>query len=347
MQKVFVGLLAFIPISIGASMFGFSPVIAFVCSILAIIPLAKFIGEATESIAEASDPVVGGLVNATFGNATELVVGFLALREGLLDVVRATIAGSIIGNLLLALGAAMFIGGMRHKQQTFNKTGVSAFATTLVLSSIALIVPALLAQTIPTINQPALVSLSGAVSVILIISYFGSLYFSLKTHRHLYISDIEERNPRWNMRTSMLVLGASMLAVAWVSDILVGSITPVVSSLGWTPVFVSAVLVAIAGNVAEHTSAVTAAIKNRMDLSIQISMGSAVQIAQFVGPALVLASFVLGNPLNLVFSTYEIIAIIVATIIANFVVLDGESNWLEGFQLIAAYAIIAAGFFFA
>jgi Ca2+:H+ antiporter len=344
MQALFIALLALTPLTIAAHYVGASELIVFFLSAAAVIPLAKFIGESTEHLSTRTSPALGGFLNATFGNATEFIIGIFALRAGLVQVVQASITGSIIGNLLLVIGLSMVAGGWGREKQSFNKTSVLAAGTTLLLSAIALVVPALYASS--SADTSHIEQLSVLVSVAMIIAYIASLYFSLRTHKHLYTRDVAETENAWKMRTSIAVLLASTLAVAWVSEILVGSIEPVVAALGWTQLFIGVIVVAIIGNAAEHASAVTVAMKNRMDLAIQIGMGSATQIALFVAPVLVLASLAFSQPMSLVFHPFEVAAVVVSIFIANFVIADGESNWLEGVQLVLAYIVIGAAFFF-
>jgi len=346
MDRFFLALLVFVPISIIASFTGISPVAVFFLCAVAIVPLSKFIGESVEEIASHTSPALGGILSATFGNATELIIGIFALRAGLFEVVKASIAGSIIGNLLLVLGMAMLVGGWKRTHQTFNRTAALAAGSTLFIAVIALIVPALFAQTAPHASISLINSLSVAIAVILLCIYGASLLFSLRTHKHLYTEEVGKYEPRWSVGKSTLILLAATLAVSWVSEILVGSIQPLVASFGWTQLFIGVILIAVIGNAAEHTSAVTIAMKNRMDLSLQIAIGSATQIAMVVAPVLVLISFFMTTPMNLVFGIFELVAVTLSVLVVNLVVLDGESNWFEGLQLLSAYAIVAVAFFF-
>ena len=346
MNIFFLALLVFVPITVGAHFVGASSVVVFFLSALAIVPLAKYIGEATEALASRTSPAVGGLLSSTFGNATELIIGILALRAGLIEVVKASITGSIIGNLLLVLGLAMFAGGWGRDKQTFNRTGVLASGSTLFLAVIALVMPAIFLQTAPSAGAAIIGRLSVWVSLALLGMYAASLFFSLHTHKHLYTEEVGEYEPRWSTLRSILTLLAATLTVAWVSDILVGAIQPLVAAFGWSELFVGVILLAIIGNAAENLSAVTVARKNRMDLSLQIAIGSATQIALVVAPVLVLASALFGQHMNLIFNTFELVAIVLSVIVVNAIVVDGESNWLEGVQLLVAYIIVAVAFFF-
>lgn len=345
MDYLFIALLAFVPLAIGAAFAGISPVVVFFLAGLAIVPLAKYIGEATEELATRTTPVVGGLLNATFGNAAELVIGIFALKAGLIEVVKASITGSIIGNLLLVLGFAMLTGGWSREKQTFNKTGILAQSSTLFVATIALIVPAIFFQTAGASGASSVQSLSLLVSLVLICVYGANLLFSLHTHRHLYLEKVAQGEPRWSTSRAVITLLVATFAVAAVSDILVSSIEPLVVGLGWSQLFIGVIFVAIIGNAAEHFSAVVVARKNRMDLALQISIGSATQIVLVVAPVLVILGVPFAQPMDLLFNTFELVAMVLAVLIVNFVVQDGESNWLEGMQLLAAYAIMAIAFY--
>ena len=345
MGPVYLALLVFVPLAIGASFAGVSPVIVFFLAALSILPLAKSIGESTEELAGRTSPAVGGLLNASFGNATELIIGIFALKAGLLEVVKASIVGSVIGTLLLVLGLAMFWGGWGRDKQTFNRTGILAQSSTLFLATIALIVPAIFFETGTGATASTVQNLSLLVSLVLIVMYGASLLFSLYTHKHLYLEEAGQFLPRWSTGRAVATLIAATAAVAWVSDILVNSIEPLVVQLGWSQLFVGVIFVAVIGNVAEHITAVSVARKNRMDLAIQIAIGSATQMVLVVAPVLVLLGFFFGQPMNLIFNSFELVATVLAVVIVNFIVQDGESNWLEGLQLLAAYAIMAIAFF--
>lgn len=339
-------LLVFIPITIAGSSLGFAPTRLFFLAAIAIIPLAKYIGDATEELSAKSGPALGGLLNATFGNAPELMIGAFALRKGLTEVVKASITGSLIGNLLLVLGTAIFIGGARYKTLTFNRSAAQASSSTLLLAVIAMTMPAIFFQTSPSMQGLVTTeSLSLCVSVLMIMSYLASLWFALRTHAHLYLIETENYEAQWSVRKGIIILSLATVAVAWIGDILVRSIEPVALQLGLTQLFIGVVVVAVVGNAAEHTSAIVMAARRKMDSTLQITIGSATQIVMFVAPVLVLTSIVVAKPMNLVFNTFELVATILSVLIVNQVVGDGESNWFEGLQLISAYAIIAAAFF--
>ena len=346
MDKFFTSMLVFVPVAVVGYFLHLPALALFILSALAIVPLAKFIGEATEELTVYTGPAVGGFLNATFGNATELIIGVLALRSGLIEVVKASITGSIIGNLLLVLGTAILLGGRKRVKQEFNATAAKASGSTLLLAVVALVIPAIFLQTAPDVGQNIIEELSVFVSIFMIVAYGASLLFSLRTHKHLYTQDVAETEAKWTKTKSILILFVSTVAVAFMSEILVGSIEPLVASLGWSELFIGVIFVAIIGNAAEHASAITVALKNKMDLALQVSIGSATQIAMFVAPALVLVSLFFQNKMSLIFSTFELASIIFSVFIVNSIVEDGESNWFEGVQLLMAYAIIAVAFFF-
>ena len=307
-------------------------------------------GRATEQLADRSGEGVGGLLNATFGNAAELIIALAALRAGLHDVVKASIAGSIVGNILLVLGAAMLAGGLRHKEQHFNASGARSQATMLTLAAIALITPAaynaVTAENVP--GGQGMLSVS--ISVVLLAVYASFLLFSLRTHSALFsgpsVPDDGEHIALWPLGRAIAVLAGATVAVAWLSEILVGAIEPTAHELGLSNIFVGVFVVAILGNAAEHASAITAALKNRMDLSLSIAIGSSVQVALFVAPLLVLASLVIGPaPMDLLFTTGLVLMVLLAVLITGQVAGDGRSDWLKGVQLLAVYLILGLAFF--
>ncbi len=347
LDKIFKTMLIFVPIAVIAHIYNFSPLVIFIVSAIAIIPLAKYIGEATEELSVYTGPALGGLLNATFGNATELIIGILALQAGLIDVVKASITGSIIGNLLLVLGSAIFFGGINKKEQKFNATAAQASGSTLLLAIIALVIPAIFLQTTSGASSISLVEkLSIIVAIIMIVSYMANLIFSLYTHKHLYTEDVGKNEAKWSIKKSIIILLVSTIAVAFMSDYLVGTIQPLVTNFGWTQLFIGVIFVAIIGNAAEHTSAITMAVKGKMDLALQVAIGSATQMAMLVAPVLVLVSLFFQTQMNLVFSTFELVAMIFSVFVVNAIIEDGSSNWFEGFQLLAAYIIMAVAFFF-
>ena len=347
MDKFFKTLLIFVPITFAARYYSnIPPICIFILSALAIIPLAKFIGEATEELTVYTGPALGGLLNATFGNATELIIGIFALQAGLVEVVKASITGSILGNLLLVLGTAIFFGGIKKEKQAFNATAAKASGSTLLLAVTALVIPAVFIITSVTASPGVVEKLSISVSIVMILTYLAGLFFSLYTHKHLYTQDVGKSEPNWSIPKSITILLLATVFVAFMSNILVGSIEPLVATFGWTELFIGVIFVAIIGNAAEHVSAVTMAIKGKMDLAFQISIGSATQIVMLVAPILVLVSLFFQTQMNLVFNTFELVAIIFSVFVVNSIIEDGESNWFEGVQLLMAYIIMAVAFYF-
>jgi len=340
LENVFKILLIFVPLSLFAEYMHSSPVAIFTLASLAIIPLAKFIGESTEEISVRTGPALGGLLNATFGNATELIISIFSLQAGLTEMVKASITGSIIGNLLLILGMAFFFGGLGKDEQEFNTIAARASASTLLLATAAIVMPAVFFLTSENPSSATIETLSIAVSIIMAVSYIASLLFSLYTHKHLYTAETAECSAKWSIRKSVTVLLASTVAVAIMSEILVSSIEPLAQSLGWTELFIGMIFVAIIGNAAEHVSAITIAIKGRMDLALQIAIGSTTQIAMFVVPVLVFTSYFFETPMNLIFTTFELAAIISAVLMVKSIIEDGKSNWFEGLQLLGTYGIM-------
>jgi Ca2+:H+ antiporter len=343
-------LLLFVPLAIGLD--HFAPdrhVLIFVCSSAAIIPLAGWMGRSTEHLAERTGEGIGGLLNATFGNAAELIIAIFALREGLHDVVKASLAGSIIGNLLLVMGAAMFAGGLRHHEQRFNASAARSQATMLTLAAIALMLLAAYYAVLGPTDHAGLSDLSLVIAVVLGLTYVLNLVFSLITHRHLFAGGGGEsgHRPRWSLKRSLLVLGAATATIAWMSEIMVGTIEPAAKQLGMNSMFVGVFAVAVIGNAAEHSTAVLVAMKNRMDLAMSIAIGSSVQIALFVAPVLVILSHAMGpRVLDLAFHPGLVLAVVAAVLITGQVAEDGQSNWIEGIQLLVVYLILAIVFFF-
>jgi Ca2+:H+ antiporter len=346
-------LLLFVPVTLALELLAPERhLLIFAASGLAIVPLAGWMGRATEQLAERTGEGVGGLLNATFGNAAELIIALAALRAGLHDVVKASLAGSIIGNVLLVLGAAMLAGGIRHPEQHYNAAGARSQATMLTLAVIALILPAGVRAAGGAEAAPAVGSLSVSISVVLLGVYALNLVFSLVTHPALFTGSHAPgeagHEPAWSLGRALAVLGGATACVAWMSEILVGAIEPTAHALGLNDVFVGVFVVAVLGNAAEHATAVTAAMKNRMDLSLSIAIGSSVQVALFVAPLLVLASYLLGpGPMDLAFAGGLVLTVMLAVLICGQVAGDGRSDWLKGAQLLAVYAILALAFFFA
>jgi Ca2+:H+ antiporter len=330
------------------------PVMVFTFSALAIIPLAGWMGRATEHLADHVGEGLGGLLNATFGNAAELIIAIMALRAGLHDLVKASITGSIIGNILLVFGLAALVGGVKFEKTKFNRTAAANGATLLLLGTIALVIPAVFHIVTPESGNNVQ-QMSFLLSIVLLVTYGLSLFFSLKTHSHLYTGgagadDDFEHDPEheWSKRKSIGVLVISAVAVGVMSEMLVASAEHAAESVGMSEVFIGVIVVAIVGNAAEHSTAVLVALKNKMDLSINIAVGSSLQIALFVAPVLVLLSYVIGPaPMDLRFTTMEVVAVAASVGVLSVICQDGESNWMEGVQLIAVYAVLGIAFFFA
>jgi Ca2+:H+ antiporter len=343
-------LLAVAPIAVILWLINAPALWRFAAAALAIVPLASIMGEATEHLAHRLGPGVGGLLNATFGNAAELIIALFALFRGLDAVVKASITGSIIGNVLLVLGASLFAGGLKYPVQRFNKTAAGVGGTLMVLAAIGMLVPAMFHQIAGAKNGAAEHGLSLTVSAVLIVTYALNLVFSLATHKDLYNPDNETCgepvHDSWSTRRSMVVLVVATTLVALMSEVLVGAVEAASRSIGMSEVFVGVIIVAIVGNAAEHSTAVLMARKNQMDLAVGIALGSALQIALFVAPVLIFASRLRENPMDLVFSTMEIVAVVVAVVIARMVAEDGESNWLEGAMLLMLYVILGLAFFY-
>ncbi len=347
-------LLIFVPLAAGLEWLAPEHhTLIFVAACLAIAPLAGWLGRATEELARHTGEGAGGLLNATFGNAAELIIALMALRKGLYEVVKASLAGSIIGNILLVLGAAALAGGLKHRRQTFNVTGARAQATMLTLAAIALVMPAafhyLAGSGTGGHAQPHEQGLSVGIAVVLLAAYGLHLLFSLGTHKQLFAGESaeEETAAPWSVKRAVGTLAAATAVVAWMSEILVGSVQPAAAAFGMTRVFVGVIVVAVVGNAAEHSTAVMMALKNRMEMALSIAIGSSLQVALFVAPLLVVASYVLApRPMDLVFTPAEVLAIFLGVLITGQIAADGESNWIEGVQLLAVYVILAIVFYF-
>jgi Ca2+:H+ antiporter len=325
---------------------GGGDVAIFAMSALAIIPLAGLIGEATEEVAVRTGPQIGGLLNATLGNAAELIITIFALREGLVQLVRASIVGSILGNLLMVMGFSILLGGLTHGIQKFDQRRAAMNGTLLVLAFLALAIPSLFDATFVS-NQKfhSELLLSEGIALILIGLYAGSIVYSLVSHHGEAAAEESYHVPKWSPRTALIVLAGATLGIVVMSEFLVSTVEPVVNKLGWSELFVGVIIVPIIGNVAEHLVAVQMALKNRMELSITIAVGSSLQIALFVAPVLVFISLLFKDKLVLAFSLPEVIALAAASIVAALVAEDGESNWFEGLMLLGVYLIIGLAFF--
>jgi Ca2+:H+ antiporter len=351
----------FIPVAIVVRLLDVDPTVVFFCSALGVVPTAALMGRATEELAARSGPGIGGLLNVTFGNAPELIIALFALGKGLHEVVKASLVGSILGNVLLVLGAAMFFGGLGRDRQLFNRTAASAQSAMLLLAGAALAMPAVFqlvdAGSLPKPHDEIrnfgsdVEHLSLAIALLLMAVYLAGLVFSLRTHRDLFNPETDEQHEHgdpWTVRRSVGMLFLAGVAVGIMSEILVGSIHHAAESAGLSEFFIGAIVVAIVGNAAEHWVAVIVAMKDKMDLAVNIAIGSSAQIALFVAPVLVLASFVIGpGPMPFVLNGFELAAVLIAVTIANQVTQEGESTWHEGILLLAVYAVFILAFAFA
>lgn len=353
------GLLVFIPISIAADVLEWDSLTIFITSGIAIIPLAVWLSTATEEIAVVAGPSIGGLLNAVFGNATELIIALVALNAGLVDIVKASITGTIISNLLLVMGLSMLLGGLRYKEQDFQPVVARVNGSSMTLAVIAIILPTMVINTSNGVEQVAIRNLSLTVAAVLIVVYGLTLLFSLKTHSYLYevgLADLEEATPQAtvaeptdhkpNLWLWLGVLVVSTVAVAFESEIFVGVVEEATKGLGLTPLFTGVILLPLVGGAAEYVTAVTVAMKNNMDLSVSVAMGSSLLVALLVAPILVLVGQVIGQPMDLDFNPFEVVAVAIAVTVANLISLDGSSNWLDGTLLLATYVILGAAFYF-
>jgi len=354
-------LVPFIPVAIALDLANASATTIFFTAALGIIPTAALMGLATEELAGRSGPGIGGLLNVTFGNAPELIIALFALGEGLQEVVKASIIGSILGNILLVLGGAMLVGGIGRDRQRFSATAANVQSLMLLLAATAMVMPAIFelveGQGLPSVNAErvdygsTVEHLSVAVAVVLAATYIAGLLFSLRTHRDIFNppdEGTEETAFGWSARRSVLMLAIAGAAVGVMSEVLVGSISEASASVGLSEFFIGVIVVAIVGNAAEHWVAVLVAYKNKMNLAVNIAIGSSAQVALFVAPILVFASFVIGpEPMALVFNGFEVGALLFAVLIANHVTHEGQSTWFEGVQLLAVYLILGLAFGFA
>ena len=346
-------LLVFVPIAMLMEWWLHSPASAiFIVSCLGIIPLAGQMGHATEEIAERVGEGVGGLLNATFGNAAELIIAIVALRAGLFDLVKASITGSIIGNVLLVFGLSALVGGLKYETQKFNRTAAGLGGSLLVLSAVGLVVPAIFHYLVGATAPEAERNLSLEISIVLMATYVASLFFTLKTHRHLYMGDageggIDGEHGKSPMGRAIGKLVLATIGVAVMAEFLVGAATETAEALGWSEVFVGVIVVAIIGNAAEHSTAIIMAAKNKMDAAINIAVGSSIQVALFVAPLLVFLSyFIAPKPMDLIFTPLEVLAVGLCVGIMALCSMDGESHWMEGVQLLAVYIILGIAFYF-
>lgn len=340
-------LLAFLPAAAITQATGGSELAVFILSAIAVIPLAGLIGEATEMLAVKTGPKIGGLLNATLGNAAELIITLIAIRAGLLDLVKASITGSILGNLLLVLGMAMVLGGVRHGSQVFDRRQAGNHAILLTLAVMALVIPSLFSHSIGAEGSLPVEVLSLGVSVVMIVLYGLGLIYSLRISKSPISFQPEKPvvQHHWSLKTALIVLTVATCGVVWMSELLVGAVEVVVADLGLSEFFLGIILIPLVGNVAEHLVAVQVAMRNKMDLSVEIAVSSSLQIALFVAPLLVFISLIIGHPLTLIFNEFELLAVGAAVVITALVSSDGESNWLEGAALLAVYIILGLAFF--
>jgi len=350
----------FVPGALGLKLGHASAPLVFFCSALAVVPAAALMSETTEQLSARSGPGVAGLLNVTFGNAPELIIAFFALLDGLQEVVKAALVGSIIGNSLLVLGAAMLAGGWKRTRQTFDRTAAQSHSGLLLVTITALVLPAVLVLvgggSLPAVSEPRhsfgsqLEHLSLAISAVMIAIYLAGLFFSLRTHKDLFNPGQtgEPDQPAWSLRRSLLTLAGAGVLVGGMSDLLVGSIEQASHDIGLSQFFVGVFVVAIVGNAAEHYVAVVVAVKDKMDLAVNIAIGSSAQIGLFVAPILVILSFAFGPaPMALVFNGYEIVALLLAAVISTTLISDGESTWFEGVQLLGVYVLLGLVFYYA
>ena len=349
-------LLVFAPIAVVLNLVGADHLILFAMAIIGLIPLAKLIGDSTEHLATHYGATLGSLLNVTFGNAAEIIISVVAINAGLIELVKASITGSILGNIMLIFGLSLIAGGVKHKEQIFNRENAGLQSSLIFLAIIGLAIPTILSTTvlkpIDLVSQLKLQILSDVLAIVLICVYVAGILFTFFTHKHLFVAPggaeevLEQNHNRWSKRKSFLILGASMVGVVAVSEILVGSVEETSKQFGFGELFVGAIIVGIVGNAAEHSSAILLARKGKIDLSIGIAAGSGTQIALFVVPFLVMVGIILGQPFTLEFTLYELATLFLAAIIMNLIAHDGKSNWFEGIMLTAVYLIIAIGFYF-
>ena len=352
------GLLIFIPISIAAKYLEWGSLAVFITSAIAIVPLAIWLSTATEEVAVVTGSTIGALLNAVFGNATELIIALVALKEGLVDIVKASITGTIISNLLLVMGLSMLLGGLRYKEQEFKPVVARVNGSSMTLAAIAIILPTMVIETSNGLEPEAIRNLSTTVAIVLIVVYALTLVFSLKTHSYLYdvglvdldegtqtnVDDSNEHKP--NLWLWVGVLLVATLAVAYESELFVGVVEEATEGLGLTPLFTGVIVLPLIGGAAEYVTAVKVALKNNMDLSVSVAMGSSLLVALFMAPLLVLVGQAIGQPMDLDFNPFEVVAVALAIVVANLISLDGRSNWLEGALLLATYTILGLAFYF-
>jgi Ca2+:H+ antiporter len=351
-DKILNALFIFVPIAIWLGLTESSPSSVFLVSCLAIIPLAGLMGRGTEHLTRHVGPGLGALISSSFGNAAELILAFIALREGHIDVVKASLTGSIIGNMLLVLGLAMLLGGWRHKELHFSRAAAESNSSMMFLAVVALVIPAIYARVSEHKHPEHIESLSLDIAGILMLTYAASLVFSLKSHRHLFQPEVEPAashhggGPGWSVARSVGTLLAAAVGVAVIAEFLVGAVEAAGAALGLGDVFMGVVVLALVGNAAENSTAIQMAMRNQMDLALAIAVGSSMQIAIFVAPLLVFAGHLMGRPLGLEFTILEVTAVMLSVGTMTLLIRDGRTNWFEGLQLLAVYGILAMAFYF-
>jgi Ca2+:H+ antiporter len=348
--KVFYALLVFAPLAVLARILGAPAIVVFLVSAVAIIPLSAVLGTATEEVAEHTSPAIGGILSATMGNLAELIIAAVALRAGLIDLVKASITGSILGNLLLVLGIALLAGGLKFETQRFSRALAGISTTVLLIAVFGLVVPTLFHTLHPDPERVATVRMSHYVAFLLIVGYLAWLLFSLRTHSHTLASERRDSGvtvaPKWSSKKAMAVLVASAAGIGVVAEVLVSATEEAVKVLHLSEFFVGLILIPIIGNAAENSSAILMAVRNRMDLALNIAIGSSIQVALLIAPVLVLLGMAFHQPMDLAFTTMEVASIALAVGVASSVIRDAESNWLEGVFLLLAYAVLGVAFFF-
>lgn len=345
-QKLFFGMLLFIPLTFILEFTHNSQNLIFITALLGIIPLAKYMGDSTEAIAARTTPRLGGFLNATFGNATEVILSFVALTNGYTELVKASIVGSVVSNLLLVLGISILTGGLKFKNQHFSRKGIDFSVTLLVLSMVSIMLPTVFLNStdVEIVSSPFL-ALSEVVAVIMLLVYVAGLYFSFYTHQDIFGTEhaevAEAEGPVASLKRSIAILAGCTVFVALLSEVLVKSVESVSQSFGLSEFFIGLIIIPIIGNAAEHSSAVLMAVKNKLDVSIEIAVGSSIQIILLVFPVMILAGWATGHPMSVIFNRYELVALIASVIVVSKVVSDGESNWFEGLLLCLVYGMLA------
>ncbi len=348
-NTVLFGMLVFVPLAFAAEHFNLHPMLIFLMAGLAIVPLAAMLAHSTEDIATVVGPSLGGLLNATFGNATEMIIAVVALRAGLVDVVKASITGTLVANLLLALGVAILLGGLRFKEQTFQPGVARINASSLNLALVVMLTPTAIDMTSEGISATTINRFSLVAAVLLLGFYLLLMLFSMKTHKYMYeleTDGAESELPSVNLGKQIAILLTCTLVLVFVSETLVASLQEATATMGFSPLFTGVILIPIFGGIVEYMSTATFAMKDKMDLAVAVAIGSSLQITMFVAPVLVIVGQLIGQPMNLEFNPFEVLAIAIAVMITNSISSDGKSNWLEGALLLTTYAVVGAAFYF-